>query len=842
MTNFDNLNNVLRGFEYSQNITKWVTIESINAELSPFPENLNKVLENALIESGISQLYSHQNAAYKLINDGKNLIIATGTASGKTYCYNLPVLNAIIDDAETTALYLYPTKALTADQFKKIHQLNAKLQFETRKDSQLSPILPAIYDGDTSTNERNQIRNRANIILTNPDMLHMGILPHHTIWERIFKKLKYVVIDEIHVYRGVFGSHLANVIRRLKRVAQFYGANPQFIMTSATIANAKEFAEKLIEEPVSLIDKDGSGYGKRNIILYNPPIINQDLGLRNGIISESVKIAGDLLANHVQTIFFARSRKTVEITLRNLQSEYEQSAEVMHGYRSGYLAKERRQIENGLRDGSIRAVVSTNALELGIDMGSMDAIVMMGYPGTIAAFRQQSGRAGRIKSDSIALLIASSSPLDQFIIKHPEYLLEGSPENALINPDNPLILLAHIKCALFELPITKGDHLGSLAWEEIKTYLDFLISADEACMRTDRYFWMNDAYPSNQISLRSASTQPILLICRNNGKNKTIGEVDRESANWMVHPGAIYLHEGISYLVNNLNFVDHVAELSLTNVDYVTEPKNVIDIQKINELSIEKKLNYQKCLGEILVTSKVTGFQKIRWFSHEVLGNETLEMPPTELRTIAYWLTLSPILVNELREKHLWRNDQNIYGSNWNEISLLVRKRDHYLCQICGIEENDNKHHIHHKIPFRAFSDFNQANQLNNLITLCPNCHQRAEQAVRIRSGLSGLGYVLSHLAPMILMCDEKDLGAYSDPQAKLADMQPSVVIYDQFPGGIGLSESLYKHDGELINNAIELIKQCSCADGCPSCVGPSGENGLGGKESTMAILELIRK
>jgi len=842
MTNLDKLINILKGFEYSENITKWVTIDSINADFAPFPDNVDKSLENALIESGITQLYSHQNRAFNLIKNGNNLIIATGTASGKTYCYNLPVINTILASPETTALYLFPTKALTSDQLKKIHELNSKLHFDNIKGRLDSLIAPAIYDGDTSVNERNQIRNRANIILTNPDMLHVGILPHHTIWERIFRNLKFVIIDEIHIYRGVFGSHLANVIRRLKRVSQFYGVKSQFIMTSATIANAKEFAEKLIEEPVVLLENDGSAYGNRNIILYNPPVINQDLGLRNGIIPESVKIAGDLLANHIQTIFFARSRKTVEITLRNLQSTYEKSAEAMHGYRSGYLAQERRQIENGLRDGSIRAVVSTNALELGIDMGSMDAIVMMGYPGSIAAFRQQSGRAGRMKTDSIALLIASSTPLDQFIIKHPEYLLERSPENALINPNNPLILLDHLKCALFELPFINSDHFGALAWDDLKPYLDYLVSTEEAYMRAERYLWMKDAYPANQISLRSASAQPILLLCKNNGNSKTIGEVDMESANWMVHPGAIYLHEGISYLVNNLNPVDHVAELSLTDVDYYTESKKDVDIQKISELTTEKKANYQKSLGDIQVTSKVTGFQKIRWFSREILGIESLDMPKTELRTIAYWLTLSPILIKDLREKNLWRNDQNNYGSDWSRIRQLIRERDHYRCQICGIEESGSEHHVHHKIPFREFTDFELANQIDNLITLCPICHQRAEQTVRIRSGLSGLGYVFSHLAPMILMCDEKDLGVFTDPQAKWSEMQPSVVIYDQFPGGIGLSESLYKHDQDLIRNAAELVKQCGCLDGCPSCVGPAGENGIGGKEPTLVILELLKK
>jgi DEAD/DEAH box helicase domain-containing protein len=842
MSNINNLINKLHESDFSQNITKWVTLASIDSEMAPFPDNLSKVLQDSLIDSGITQLYSHQNEAYRLISQGKNVIISTGTASGKTYCYNLPVLNAIIENSETTALYLFPTKALTSDQLKKIHELNSKLRFDNGKDSLMSPIVPAIYDGDTSVNERNQIRNRANIILTNPDMLHMGIMPHHTIWEHIFRKLKYVIIDEVHIYRGVFGSHLANIIRRLKRITNFYGANPQFIMTSATISNAKDFAGKLIEDSVSLIEKDGSAYGKRNTILYNPPIINQDLGLRNGIISESVKIAGDMLTNHIQTIFFARSRKTVEITLKNLQSQYEQNAEIMHGYRSGYLAKERRQIENGLRDGSIRAVVSTNALELGIDMGSMDAIVMMGYPGTIAAFRQQSGRAGRMKGESIALMIASSTPLDQFIIRHPEYLLERSPENALINPNNPVILLAHLKCSLFELPFMEGDGFGSINWTEIQQYLQFLVDSEEAYVRSNRFLWMKDSYPANQISLRSTSSQPILLVVKDNEISKTIGEVDRESAYWMVHPGAIYLHEGVSYLVNRLNFMDHVAELSISDVDYITEHKQEIDIQKINELKFEKKPNYQKCLGEILVTSKVIGFQKKRWVSREVLGSEALELPPTELRTIAYWLSLSPTLVKELREKNLWKNDQNRYGSDWNDIRGLVRNRDRFICQICGMKENNQEFHVHHKIPYRAFNDIKQANELDNLITLCPNCHQRAEQAVRIRSGLSGLGYVISHLAPLILMCDEKDLGAFSDSQAKFADMQPSVIIYDQFPGGIGLSESLFDHDADLISSANELIEQCPCTDGCPSCVGPAGENGVGGKEPTLAILQLLKK
>jgi DEAD/DEAH box helicase domain-containing protein len=837
-----NIHNFIKTFKtrgYLDNTVEWKVIDPIDPIFFHFPRELNQSIVNGLSALGINQLYSHQLEAFNTILSGGNVVISTGTASGKTYCYNLPVFNNLLANPETTALYLFPTKALTADQLNKIHELNSKI-IQTNHQPLSSVISPAIYDGDTSVNERNQIRSKANIILSNPDMLHIGILPHHTIWDRFFQNLKYVVIDEIHIYRGVFGSHLANVIRRLKRIASFYGSHPQFILTSATIANAKDFAEKIIEQPVSLVDQDGSAYGKRNILLYNPPIINKDLGLRNGIISETVKIADAFFANQVQTIFFTRSRKTVEITLRNLQSAYENHTSEMHGYRSGYLARERRLIENGLRDGSIRAVVSTNALELGIDMGGMDAIVMMGYPGSIAAFRQQSGRAGRLKKDSISLLLASSSPLDQFIINHPEYLFERSPENALINPNNPLILLDHVKCAIFELPFMEGDVFGSLTWADIKQYLEFLVLSNEAYARSGRYVWMKDVYPANQISLRSASAQPVLLLCNHNGDQRSIGEVDQESASWMVHPGAIYLHEGVSYFVDKLNFAEHTAQLSLTNVDYYTEPKKDIDIQKVKEIKSEKRENNQKNLGEILVTSKVTGFQKIRWFSYEILGLEPLDMPKSELNTIAYWFTLAPDLIQDLRQRNLWRNDQNDYGLEWQKIRKKVRSRDEFRCQVCGVVESGSEHHVHHKVPIKAFTDSHVANQLDNLVTLCSNCHQRTEQNVRIRSGLAGLGYILSHLAPIILMCDEKDLGVFADPQAKWAEQQPSIVMYDQFPGGIGLSESLYEHDRECIRDAYEAVKQCSCRDGCPSCVGPAGENGLGAKEPTLAILELL--
>jgi len=839
MNNIEELLFTWKSSDFSKNIVKWEVINPTPPSLVSFPDGINRGLKESLQRQGIQNLYSHQLECWNHLELGRNVMVSTSTASGKTLCYNLTVLNSILLNKATKALYIFPTKALAADQLKKLHaiiaEIDPKYEYEV-----FNRITPAIYDGDTSVNQRNQIRLLANILLTNPDMLHMAILPHHTLWEKLFQDLKYIVIDEIHIYRGVFGSHLTNLLRRLKRILQFYGSNAQFIMTSATIANPIEFAEKLIEEPVTLVNKDGSPNGKRNFILYNPPIIDNELGLRSGIISETTKLAGDLLDKGIQSIFFARSRKTVEITLRNLQTRYENQSMQVNGYRSGYLPEIRRRIENELRNGTIRAVVSTNALELGIDLGSMDAIVMMGFPGSIAAFRQQAGRAGRKQGSSLALLIASSNPLDQFIMQHPEFLLEQSPENALINPNNPLILLAHLKCAAFELPFYEQRSFGNLNWDSIKQYFDFLEIDKSVVKKGERYFWMTNLYPSNQISIRGGSAQTILLQCHDENGNKTIGEVDFESACWMVHPGAIYLQEGNSYLVKNLDFDLHLAEMTAFESDYFTEPKKNIEIQKIKTIKESGCHGYSKFLGEILVKTQVTGFSKIMWESKQVLSVENLNLPPTEFRTMAFWISLDEQLIDNLRKNTLWLNDPNQYGSDWVSVRDSIRKRDFYTCQLCGKLETTIQHHVHHKIPFRAFSNPAHANQFDNLITLCANCHKQVEQNVRIRSGLSGLSYSLLQLAPLILMCAEKDLGTYYDPQAKITDNKPAIVIYDQFPGGIGLSDSLYEHDIDLIRNARQLVNQCKCSDGCPSCVGPAGENGMGAKKATSAIFALL--
>ena len=682
-------------------------------------------------------------------------------------------------------------------------------------------------------------------------MLHIGILPHHTRWEQFLRGLRYVVIDEIHTYRGVFGSHIANVLRRLKRIARFYGAAPQFILTSATIANPAEFASQLIEEPVQLIDQDGSARGPRHFLLYNPPVVDQELGLRRSAYQESVRLAEDLLAYNVQTIIFARSRRSVELLLTYLRdkqpSQQGDTAEIVRGYRSGYLPQERRAIERGLRQGQVRAVVATSALELGIDIGGLGAALLVGYPGTIAATLQQAGRAGRGEDAALAVLVATADPLDQFLVAHPEYLFERSPEHALIDPDNLLILLDHLRCAAFEMPFQPDEPYGHLSPAQLGEFLQFLEEQGSLHRSGTKYFWIADQYPAQGISLRSASANPIILRAKppsdaesDAGSAQMIGQVDRDSALWMVHPQAIYMHEGQNYLVEELDLEHHIAWLRREDSDYYTMPQRETTVELVQELTAGQSPGVLKGCGEIQVTSQVTGYRKIRWYTNELLGQGEVTLPPTELLTTGYWLALEESTVESLRQQGLWSNDPNDYGPDWRKQRDLARARDGFRCQLCGAPEADRAHDVHHKTPFRAFSSPRQANQLENLITLCHACHRRVETAVRVRSGLAGLAYVLSHLAPFFLMCDIGDLGVHADPQSPITDGKPTVVLYDQIPAGIGLSQRLFEMHSELMQRASELVAACPCSDGCPSCVGPAGENGLGCKRETQAILNAL--
>lgn len=831
-TNLDQLlNRWTSDPDIQENVVHWEIKPPREAQVYPVPSAISPTLAQALRTLGYSGLYQHQLKAYEQASAGRCAVIATSTASGKTLCYNLPVFDALLRDPAATAIYIFPTKALAHDQQETLSQLSEQAG---------SQITVSAYDGDTPGKHRGFIRTKARILLTNPDMVHMGILPQHTAWADFFRNLRFVVLDELHVYRGVFGSHVANVLRRLKRIASHYSAYPQFILTSATISNPRELAEKLIEQKCELIDEDTSPGGRRNFILYNPPIVDPELGLRRSASSESVRLAGDLLAYRVQTIMFARARRSVEMILRALHDRYPAESEAVHGYRSGYLAGERRSIERGLRSGAIRTVVATSALELGIDIGSMDASIVVGYPGTLASLRQQIGRAGRRRSSSVGILVASAAPIDQYLVRHPEYILDRSPENALINPDNPLILLQHIRCAAFELPFKPGEKLGAISWETLKEFLDLLAQAGVLNSSANRYYWIADQYPAQGVSLRNATAQNVVLRVESDDQSHILGTVDQSSALWMVHPGAIYLHEGQSYRVNRLDLDQSEASLQPASEEYFTEPKNQTEVEKISELETLKVLSAEKTWGEIKVSTQVVGFRKIHWITRETLGQEVLDLPSNQLRTTGYWFTINDETIEFLRTHQLWSNDSNYYGPQWTAIRQLVRERDQFTCQMCGALEVDRTHHVHHKIPLRSFTSLELANSLDNLITLCPNCHRKAELVVRMRSGLSGVCYVLNQLAPLFVMCDTEDLGAISDFQSPLSDGRPSVLLYDKVPAGIGLSESLYHMHDRLLSEALELVSHCPCQDGCPSCVGPAGESGSGGKNEALALLQIL--
>jgi DEAD/DEAH box helicase domain-containing protein len=844
------------------NFVEWRVLPSKPANFIPFPPDIHPILTDVMEASAIHSLYTHQLRSFRAAKEGKNVVVVTGTASGKTLCYTLPVLDCMLNEQEATALYLFPTKALSQDQNtflkKLLSQVNSNLADDVISINDRPIIQHAIYDGDTPVSIRPHIRSVARLIITNPDMLHTGILPHHTGWSHFFQGLRFVVIDEIHTYRGVFGSHVANVIRRLKRIAKFYGVKPQFILTSATIGNPDELGQKIIDEPVTLVDEDGAEKGEKFFLIYNPPMIDKSLGLRRSAIQAGVNLTDGLLRYNLQTIVFSRARRTVEIILTYLREQAKSlnknklynnnnTNEIIRGYRSGYLPGQRRNIEEGLRKGDVRVVVATNALELGIDIGGMEASLLVGYPGTIAATWQEAGRSGRGKNSSLAVLVTSPNPLDQYLAQHPEYFFSRSPEHGMINPDNLLILLGHMRCAAFELPFQVGEVFGKTSPTDMLELLEFLQKEGMIYCSGNKYFWMADKYPAQNVSLRSASTETVILQATlasevNGNTLQTIGEVDASSSTWMTHPGAVYMHEGTTYLVKNLDLNQHIATLQPMDVDYYTEPRREVIVQKVEKLAEVHVKGGEKAYGDIQVTTQVIGFRKIRWHTNETLGIEDLELPPSDLFTTGYWLALSDDTIERLKEERLWSNAPNDYGPNWPRQRDLARARDGFRCQICGSLEGEKAHHVHHKIPFRKFESVDQANQLANLITLCNSCHRKVETAVRVRSGLAGLSFTLGNLAPLFLMCDIGDLGIHSDSQSSLADGKPTVILYDLIPGGIGLSERLYEIHSDLMRRGLELVESCECEDGCPSCVGPGGEGGSSGKRETLALLKELTK
>ena len=749
------------------------------AKFRPIPAWVTSALSEAYRAKGIRELYSHQASTAELVRDGKNVVVVTPTASGKTLCYNLPVLNAVLESADTRALYLFPTKALAQDQLAELQDLAKRLD---------DTFGVFTYDGDTPSDARKAIRERGHIVLTNPDMLHTGILPHHTKWMRLFENLRYIVLDELHTYRGVFGSHLANVLRRLKRVARFYGSDPQFICCSATIANPGELAAQLIEKEVEVVEENGAPAGEKLFVFYNPPMVNRNLGIRRSYINEATRVAKEILARKLQTIVFANSRLHTEVLLTYLQQANlpkPGQPEPIRGYRGGYLPGERREIERGLRDGRILGVVATNALELGIDVGSLDACVMAGYPGSIASTWQRVGRAGRRSGSSCAVFIASSAPLDQFIVQHPDYFFGSSPEHAHIQPDNLEILVNHLKCAAFELPISADERFGNVDLPELCEQLG---EAGFLHQSGGNWHWIDEAYPADTISLRSVTSDNFVIIDttgEEDGKPEVIGEVDFSSALTTVHPKAIYIHQGQQYHVESLDFDKRKAYVKPVNVDYFTDAIRYTQV-RVLEIAEEEAITgpAARVHGDVLVRSQVVGFKKIKFFTNENVGSGKLELPENEMHTTAFWITLGHSLLAEL------------------PFSLSERQN--------GI--------------------FGLLYTLGSMATLLTMCDRR------------DLGTAVGERPPSAateIRWEDFATAPSNAPDAK-EFFEPNLYIYDAYPGGIGFSEPLYRICSTLLNRARELISACSCENGCPSCVGPTADRSERTKDVALGILERL--
>lgn len=727
-------------------------------EFVPIPGSVDPVLAQALKDRGIERLYTHQADVFEHVEAGRNVVVVTPTASGKTLCYNLPVLNHLMRHPDARALYLFPTKALAMDQ---LHE------FQAAVDCAGSPIKAFTYDGDTPQDARRAIRERANVVFTNPDMLHSGILPHHTRWAKCFENLHYLVIDELHYYRGVYGSHLANLLRRLRRICEFYGSTPQFICSSATIANPKELAEALTESRFELVDRNGSPAGEKYFIFYNPPVVNRQLGIRRSYLHEARRLTIELVDRGQQTLVFCNNRLATEVLLTYLKDALERGpapAGTVRGYRGGYLPRERREIERRLREGEIRALVSTNALELGIDIGSLDAVVMAGYPGAIASTWQRAGRAGRRQTTALAVLVASSAPLDQYIIEHPEYFFERSPEQARINPDNLEILVNHLKCAAFELPVRDGEKFGPHPADEMCRFLaelGFLYHSGGA------WHWTSDTYPADAISLRAVTSDNFVVVDITR-EPTVIAEVSFPTALTSLHEKAIYLHEARQYQVERFDYDQRKAYVRAVECDYFTDAIDYTQVKVLEEFASAPLAEARAAHGEVRVNRQVVGFKKVKFYTLENVGAGNLSMPEQEIHTTSFWLHFTT--------------------------SFLARFPD-----------------------------------------LMPAARQ---------SGLVALGNALRAVAALHVMCDPRDLGvAFSeDISGGLKLFEPDLYLYDNYPGGIGQSEPLFEARDRLIAAAAELIAACPCENGCPSCVGPAGETGDGGKQTAVRILEALRR
>ncbi len=770
-------------------VTALRTLPAVEARYAPWPALIDPRLRAALEARGVAQLYTHQAAALEHALAGQNVVVTTPTASGKTLCYNAPVLSTTLADPASRALYLFPTKALAQDQLAELHELTSHVNQAAATD-----IGVFTYDGDTPQDARRAIRSRAHIVLTNPDMVHSGILPHHPKWARLFENLRFVVVDELHAYRGVFGSHLGNVLRRLQRICRHYGSDPIFICSSATIANPRELAEGLTGRRFELVEESGAPRGEKLFLFVNPPVVNRELGIRRSYLSETRRVAGEFLKRQLQVIVFCPSRLSTEILTTYVKDDFEGppgTPEQVRGYRGGYLPLRRREIERGLREGLVRAVIATNALELGIDIGALDVAVMAGYPGTIASTWQRAGRAGRRQGRSAAVMVASSAPVDQFVVRNPSYFFDASPEHALINPDNLHILLDHVKCAAFELPFRSDERFGREPVQEILGLLaeEGFVHLVDTGQGHAQWNWTNESYPADAVSLRSISSDNFVVVDTTRGAD-IIGETDFTSALATLHEKAIYLLEGRLFQVERLDFEGRKAYVRSVDCDYYTDAitysrVTILDVfasdsavaapeaDDAAESALPATIGATRSHGDVRVVSRVVGFKKIKFYTNENVGSGELDLPEQQMHTTAYWLTLPPALMATL------------------PYSLEDR-----------------------------------------------------------RDGVAGLGFAMKQVAQLLLMCDRQDLGlsisggdegAVSGTATPLQELdEPRIFLYDSYPGGIGFSEPLFGMHRTLVEQTRRLIASCECDHGCPTCVGPAGEAGAEAKPVALGILDRL--
>jgi len=746
----------------------------------PFPPSLDPRIADALRQRGIHDLYSHQARAWALVEKGHHVVVVTPTASGKTLCYNLPALQSLLQQPDARVLYLFPTKALAQDQLAELEALARSLP-EMRMFT---------YDGDTPQDARRAVRARANLVLTNPDMLHSGILPHHTKWAALFQNLRYVVIDELHAYRGVFGSHLANVLRRLARICRHYGAAPQFIMASATIANPGELARRLTGAPVEEIAESGAPTGDKTFLCYNPPVVNPELGIRAPYLGEAARLALRFLRERIATIVFAQSRLATEVLLASIKqgvADKTGDSGIVRGYRGGYLPTRRREVEKGLRDGEVLGVVSTNALELGVDIGHLDVAVLAGYPGAIASLWQQAGRAGRRSGSSAAVFVATSAPLDQFMVTHPEYLFGTPPEHARVNPDNPFILVNHLKCAAFELPIADAEAFGEL---DVRRFLAALEDEGVLHHAGSHWHWASETYPADHISLRTVTSDNFLVIdttardATQTKRRQIIAEVDWGSAFATIHPKAIYLVESEPYEVQELHFredEEKVAYVKRVRVDYFTDAIGAKGVWILQRLADEARPAYLAEQGEVLVAEKVVGFKKIKLGTLENVGSGEVELPQQEMQTTAAWLTVAP--------------------------ETLARVSPSRAELIDGLRAVT--YLLHHLAPIFLLCDIRDLGSwLGDTTPAEPGAVATRESTKRR------------------LLAAER--------------FNPTIYLYDSHAGGIGLAERLFEILPDLLRRGLETLDACGCRFGCPSCVGPVNEVGRRAKTTAQALLRAL--